>query len=353
MNLARDGIEWKYGTDLTRGGSTVDVADKGTRVLLTNYMNSQYYGPISIGTPPQDFTVVFDTGSSIFWVPSSECELLSRACRLHHQYNHSKSSTYVPTGKTFSSGSVSGFLSQDTVSIGNLKVRHQVFGEATNITGIWFLAAKFDGILGMAYPVVGEHTSMFYNLIQQGLVKKPVFGFYLNRDSSHGELTLGASDRRHFHGRLNYVSVDKKMTWQFRMDGIKINGQKYDYCFGGCEAIVDTGTSRIAGPTDEVDKLNKQLGGIKIPNLNEYTFDCSQVDTLPTVLVTIGGKKYPLTNLDYVLKLSETLCLSGFIGVDTGTSPLWILGDMFIGAYYTEFDAGNNRIGFARSKSSQ
>lgn len=80
---------------------------KGSTVPMDNFMDAQYYGPVSVGTPSQNFKVIFDTGSSNLWVPSNEC--WSLACLVHNKYKHSKSKTYVKDGTawniTYGSGS--------------------------------------------------------------------------------------------------------------------------------------------------------------------------------------------------------------------------------------------------------
>ncbi|XP_037818031.1 lysosomal aspartic protease-like [Lucilia sericata] len=316
---------------------------------LSNSLNMAYYGDITIGTPPQKFVVLFDSGSSNLWVPSSRCWIWDVACKKHNQYNHDKSSTYVKNGETISiqygSGSMSGFLSQDDVTVEGLTIKNQVFAEAMNEPGNSFTDANFDGIFGMAYQSLAENNVVppFYNMFAQGLVESDVFSFYLKREGSAiagGELILGGVDSSLFKGDITYVPVSQQGYWQFEVSSGSINGQSI--C-DNCQAIADTGTSLIVCPQAAYETLQNEIGGMYNSEDGNYYVDCSAIDSLPVVNFVIGGRNFSLEPSAYIVNL-EGSCMSSFTTMGT---DFWILGDVFIGPYYTVFDLGNNRVGFA------
>merc|ERR1719340_107988 len=289
---------------------------------LMNYLDAQYYGPIDLGTPGQTFNVVFDTGSSNLWVPSKKCPIWEIACRLHNRYDSSKSSTYKENGTDFEiqygSGSMSGFLSSDTCCVAGVSVK---------------------GV-----------TPVFNTMIEQGVVDSPVFSFWLNRNPDAdlgGVMVLGGSDSSLYEGDMTYVDVTAATYWQINMDGLALGDNSGLGCNGGCVGIVDTGSSLLVGPPEETNAINKAIGGTELlPGQGQYVVDCATIDSLPTVTFTIGGKAFELNGHDYILKVSQLgqeQCISGFTGLELPMGPWWILGDVFIGKFYTEFDMGNMR----------
>jgi phytepsin len=235
-----------------------------------NFMDAQYYIDIELGTPPQAFKVVPDTGSSNLWIPSSKCSFTQIPCDLHHKYTAKESSTYTANGTAFSiqygSGACSGFLSQDVLTLGGSAIQGQTFAEVTKEPGIAFIAAKFDGIMGLAFQSISvDHVGPpFYNMVKQGLVDAPVFAFYLNRHGEDGELIVGGTDPAHYTGAISYVPLTNETYWMFAMDDLMVKGQSYCSAAHPCHAIADSGTSLLAGPIEAVADLNKQIGAVGI-----------------------------------------------------------------------------------------
>ncbi|XP_063677589.1 cathepsin D-like [Bolinopsis microptera] len=328
-----------------------------TDIVLKDVMNAQYFGEVGIGTPPQMFRVIFDTGSSNLWVPSSHCGILNIACRTHRRYKDSSSSTFQKNGTTFSiqygTGSLTGYISKDNVKMGDMTIKGQLFAEAIKEPGYTFVAAKFDGILGMGFPTIAVTGAVpvFNNMIDQSLVDEPVFAFWLNRKldgEDGGELTLGGMDPAHYTGNFTWAPVTLSAYWEFKVDGMMFGDRPL--CAGGCNAIADTGTSLMTGPTHEVAQIYAAAGATPVSGV--AIIDCTKIKSLPMFTIMIGGTKFTLTADQYVLKVTElgqTQCLLGITGMDipAPAGPLWILGDVFLGPYYTVFDMGNKRVGFA------
>ncbi|KAI8071084.1 endopeptidase, partial [Gongronella butleri] len=326
-------------------------------VPISNYMNAQYYGEIALGTPPQIFTVVFDTGSSNLWVPSTRCT--SIACYLHHRYDASQSSSYKENGTEFSiqygSGALEGIISQDVLQVGGVTVKKQDFAESTKEPGFTFALARFDGIFGLGYDTIAVNHVVppFYHMVNKGLVDEPMFAFWLNDapegdEENGGQMVLGGVDKSHYKGDIDWYPVRRKGYWEIEMQDIKFGGEYANLERVG--AAIDTGTSLIVAPSTIAELINHEIGAEK-NWAGQYTLDCAKVPSLPEFCFVFGGKDYCLEGKDYVLEV-QNQCISGFMGMDipAPAGPLWIVGDVFLRKFYSVYDLGKNRVGLAKSK---
>ena len=330
-----------------------DVDSEDTVSLpLTNYANAQYFADISLGTPPQVFKVILDTGSSNLWVPSEKCS--SIACYLHSRYASEDSSSYKVNDTDFSitygSGSVSGKLSEDVLSLGGLIIENQVFGEATSEPGLTFAFGKFDGILGLGYDSISvQHTvPPIYNAIEQGLLDEPKFAFHLAYDGEDngGTATFGGVDESLFKGDITYLPVRRKAYWEVKFDALALGNEKTDLNIG---AVIDTGTSLITLPSDLAEILNMEIGAEKSWS-GQYTIDCAKREVLPNLTFTFDGYDFEITPYDYILDLGGS-CISTITAMDIPepAGPLAIIGDAFLRKFYSVYDLGNDAVGLAEA----
>ena len=328
----------------------------GHPVPITNFLNAQYFSEIQIGTPPQTFKVVLDTGSSNLWVPGSECN--SIACFLHTKYDASSSSTFHKNGTKFEikygSGSLSGYVSQDTVTIGDLVIKKQDFAEATSEPGLAFAFGRFDGIMGLGYDTISVNKIVppFYNMLDQGLLDEPVFAFYLgntaNGDGDESEVVFGGYDKNHFTGDITMIPLRRKAYWEVDLDAITFGDAAAQLEETG--VILDTGTSLIALPSTLAELLNKEIGAKKSYN-GQYTIECEKRDSLPDLTFTLTGYNFTIGPYDYILEVQGS-CISALMGIDfpEPVGPLAILGDAFLRKWYSIYDLGQNAVGLAKAK---
>jgi len=339
-------------------GQKLEATLKGglPSVSLTDVEDAEYFGEVQIGSPAQKFQVIYDTGSSNLWVPGKDCSNCKQGSA---RYDSSKSSQHKKNGQSFAlqygTGSCTGFLSQDDVVVGGAKISGFTFGEVTKEAADVFGQAPFDGILGMgpAKAAVDKVPMPMDMLVAQKKIDHNIFAFYLATGEKGGStLTLGGTDSSLHTGDFVYqpLAAAAKMLpyWLISASDIKVDGKSTSACgaFLGCESVVDTGTSVIAGPPSAMNKVLAQVGNV--------TEDCSNLKSLPTITFTFGGHDFPLEPEFYVIKMKDPQsgkeqCQMGMQAVNVGM-PIWILGDPFLRKYYTVWDAEQQRVGFAVAK---
>jgi len=313
-------------------------------LVINDYMNAQYYGEIEVGTPGQRQRVIFDTGSSNLWVPSSWVPF-------HNKFKSSRSSTYKPNETEFKieygSGPVQGHFMSDNVKLADMTLESFIMAEVSPWGLSGYLFSHYDGIMGLGFDSisVGGVPTVMTALVERNMLDEQVFAFYLGNHRP-GELVLGGVDEAHYTGDFHYVPLSETTYWQVALEGMRMGPQSVS---NASAAIVDSGTSLLAGPSADVKAIMDVLGATSIWG-NEYFVNCWK--EFPDLIITLGGRDFALRKEDLILVWptpDNPNCMLGLMGFDLppDREPMWILGDVFMRRFYTKFDWGRQRLGFA------
>jgi hypothetical protein len=119
------------------------------------------------------------------------------------------------------------------------------------------------GILGLSFKSVNEKgTSIFGEMVRQGLLDKPIFTTFLTKCNQKecpngGLITFGAEDLKNCGPVETFVDViPNSIHWAFKMDGLKFNGKKIA---GAGKAMTDTGSSELFMPKRYANHIIKNV----------------------------------------------------------------------------------------------
>lgn len=334
---------------------------------LSNYVNvsttqMQYYANITLGTPPQFISVLFDTGSSYTYIPSVACD---NTCSGDDRFDTSKSSSFkslnTPITLEYGKGTTYGTLSSDTFT----------FGETLTATSLQFILANrmddsthalFEGLIvsysqGFGFAVLSDGVPTFVDMLKtQGVISHRVFSFYLSNASyaideydTESECIIGEVDLSHADGDLTYIPIyGTPAYWSISLDSMSL-GSKLNLNIK--VAILDTGSSLIVVPEEDAYSVLEAIDAAGDCGVNDNGFiicDCYKypASSYPDWIFELGQHSFSLSPEDYFWQDSGQCLLLAQVS----SMPMWIIGDVFLRKYFTVHDMDQARVGIALAK---
>lgn len=323
---------------------------------------AQVFGSIWVGTPPQEFAVMFDTGSGNLWLPARECN--SMACLQKRPFDSFLSTSvkdiqrldeaWVPQGggrekvsMTVGGGQFSGVLATDKVCLDEQDriCTRSAFIEVTYMSDLPFSLQPFDGIFGLGLPAgsLDKRFNVMGNLAEKDVMQAQRFAVWYAEpgDGEDPEITFGAFDDARAVSPIHWIKLSTVSNgmWQVDLNEITVDGVRLGLCTETCQAAFDTGTSVIAGPSDKIRAILAELN---------VQADCGNYAYLKnrTVGFGLGGYVMNLDLTDFVTKTPDG-CYHQFLGLDIPPpkGPLMLLGQPFLKRYYTVYDRESLSVG--------
>eukprot|EP00746_Dinoflagellata_sp_MGD_P002288 gnl/MRDRNA2_/MRDRNA2_104444_c0_seq1.p1 gnl/MRDRNA2_/MRDRNA2_104444_c0~~gnl/MRDRNA2_/MRDRNA2_104444_c0_seq1.p1 ORF type:complete len:498 (-),score=105.03 gnl/MRDRNA2_/MRDRNA2_104444_c0_seq1:12-1505(-) len=315
-------------------------------IRMANLRDSQYVGPLKVGSQGDVLKVVYDTGSTNLWFASTLCT--EGPCLNRNRYDPHTSATYKKGNYdlrvTFGTGELTGSQGIDDVEMGGFKIKQQTFALIEKESGSIFEKLDFEGILGLAFPAMSaNHVVPFFDQLmeqQPPVLKKNSFSFYFTKlPTDASAVFFGDVDKRLYKGDLVGLPVTEQYYWMVDLKEFKIGDKVID---GPKKVVFDTGTTYYTAP--------KSLMPTVLAELPQEDCEAIRAGTskLPTMTWTLVGHdnkdvKFEITPSQYTVSSGgDSKCDPAWMPIEVPAphGPAYILGEAYMREVFTQFVRG-------------
>ncbi|KAL1747026.1 aspartic peptidase domain-containing protein [Schizophyllum fasciatum] len=320
-----------------------------------------YSADIGVGADATSYSLIVDTGSSNTWIGAGK--------------EYSNSSTSKDTGSGVSVSYGSGFFSgeeyTDQVTItDDLVLDSQSIGVASSAYGF----NGYDGILGIGPTSLTQGTldnsndevpTVVDTAFKQGLIDDQVISVYFQpttkEEDQNGQLTWGGIDDSKHTGDIKYTPVTKQSPASnyWGIDQSIKYGDSVTVLNTNA-GITDTGTTLLYLASDAFEAYQKATGGKPDNSVGLLSITNDQFEKLESLFFTIGEDTWEFTANAQIWPRALNSAIGGSddaiylvvadIGTQSGQGLDFINGYAFLERFYTVYDSGKSRIGFATTE---
>jgi len=317
-----------------------------------------YIASVGVGSPPTQYDLVVDTGSSNTWVGAGKTYVRTSTST---STGNSVSVTYGSGNSSFSG---TEFIDQVTLTSG-LVISQQSIGVASKSTGV----DSVDGILGLGPVDLTKGTvsntdtvpTVTDNLFSEGTISSNEIGISFEPATSdseqNGEITFGGTDSSKFTGEINYVPITGTSPasefWGID-ESVNYGGSPILSTTAG---IVDTGTTLIMLASDAFSTYQHATGAVPDNSTGLLSVTTDQFSAMKDLNFDIGGTTFALTPDAQIWPRTLNTAIGGNangiylivsdLGTPSGKGLDFINGHAFLERFYSIYDTANSRVGIA------